>query len=83
MVSFARVCYGNANAMLIGPPIGSWPHPDFELAATRHGLNSINDEVDKNLTHLASKAHKFRGIFCSEFNLDTSCLKFAPEQYQD
>ena len=63
--AFAGVCYGDPNAMVIGPPIGSWPHPDFELAAARHGLNSITDQVDKNLTHLSCKAHKFRRIFCS------------------
>src|ERR1700677_4658391 len=58
----ARVGYGHPNAMLTRPPVGARPHSNFELASSGHRVNSIADQIDKDLAKFAWKAHKFRPV---------------------
>ena len=60
--AFARVRYGHPNAMLTRPPVGTRPHPNFESAPFGHRVNSIADQIDKDLANFAWEAHKFRGV---------------------
>ena len=60
--AMARVGYGYPNATLTRPPVGAWPDSNFELAAGTHGVHSIADQIDKDLSNLAGKTHQLRGV---------------------